>query len=299
MGIISGIIPGQILYAANLNNNYANAVSILGDSIQGSLYLTTLVANTSVVINNIDVGSGLQNAYNTANAAFIKANTSNGGGGSGNSTLGSITFLTNGASTVNNGTVLTLTSNGTVVFAVNTGSTTVVGAVQLNDVITSQSTSLVATANAVNTVWAYAQSAFIKANTAVSNVGNQIFVGNVTAIGNITSNNLIVTGTVNSSAIIINPITSSINYILSNRDNGATVTFSNSSQTFINVNSTLNIGFRCILTQIGTGNVIIQSGSNVTIHPVFGIKNQIAYQYGSASLFCYSANSFILDGLLI
>lgn len=56
---------GTILYAANLTTSFSSAANISGDAFSGP-----------VSIAGIDIGSGLQNAYNTANASFIKANTS-------------------------------------------------------------------------------------------------------------------------------------------------------------------------------------------------------------------------------
>lgn len=276
---------------------------------------------SGAAINLIDIGSGLAQAASNANAAFAEANSFQ-------SVINSVFSVTNSTTnlvasafnkantlpgaqqttyiantsqpglTVNNSVNVTLTGNNTLILGANAGTTGQVGVVQLNDTTISQSATLAATANSVNTAWSYAVAAFANANAALARTGGTLS-GVLTSTQNVNATNFNATGSVNATSIMITPITSNTNYILSNRDNGNVVTFSNANTTLVNVNNTLSIGFRTILTQIGTGNVKVQAGANVTVNPVSGVNSQIASQWASASLFCYAANSFILDGNLI
>ena len=132
------------------------------------------------------------------------------------------------------------------------------------------------------------------------NIANNTTVtGNVSATANITGQNLIVTGTVTSTSIRPIRYASNSDYTLSMSDSGATIFFDNSGPTFVNVspNPILTAGFRVVLTSVNTGLVTIRSSvAAALIHPRFGTLNQITGTYASASIVCYSANNFILDG---
>ena len=191
MGVdIISFQPGTILYAANLNESFANAVNITGDTMTGPLVISTpgtaltggngtfnqtLNVGNQLFINNIEIGTGLQNAYNAANAAFIQANAG------GNPAIvnsinaaflrananvqNQLTFTTSGGLTVNSGLSLTITGNNTVVLAANVATGSQVGMVQLTDSTTTTATTTAATANAVNTAMTFAQGAFRAANS--------------------------------------------------------------------------------------------------------------------------------------
>lgn len=116
-------------------------------------------------IYGVEVVSGLINAYNEANAAFNRANNITG-----------IPFIdtitaTNGLA-VNTGSFLTISGNGTFALTGNNATTGAVGVVQLNDTVQSTSATQAATANSVNTAWAYAQTAFNLANTHIAPITN-------------------------------------------------------------------------------------------------------------------------------
>lgn len=121
-------------------------------------------------------------------------------------------------------------------------------------------------------------------------------VPNLIANANIVSVAVVASGVVNSAIIGVVPITPNTNYILSMRDSGQVITFANANTTVVNVNSGLPIGFRTVLTQIGAGSVTIRAGAGVTLNARIGSNNTILSQFGSASLFCYATNAFILDG---
>lgn len=98
-------------------------------------------------------------------------------------------------------------------------------------------------------------------------------------------------GIVTSQTVPINPITLSSNYILSWRDSGQVLTFSNTNSTIININNTVGVGFRTILTQLNTGSVQVVAGANVVISPRTGVNNTITVINGSMSVFAYAQNS--------
>lgn len=202
--------PGAVLYAANLNTAFANTVNIAGDTMTGPLTLTFFKTtngvsyangglNTSSTINTVQLNVAGMNVYSTITAAFAQANTdatlaqaafdrANSGGAAG----GFQTIITANSITVNTGTSLTVSGNNTVILSANTGNLTQKGVVQLNDTVTSTSSVLAATANAVNTVWATANAAFIKANSGVTNITHSYFTSNGITVNSGTS--LITTG---------------------------------------------------------------------------------------------------------
>lgn len=220
-----------------------------------------------ILVNNIDLVPTLQSALNLAQSAFITANTA-----AGNS------------------------SN-----------------IILNDTVFGTFTGQAATANAVTTAFNTGAAAFTKANTTVVRAGDAmtgtltvpnltvntaINTATVTANGNVVAANIVTSGVVNSAILMVQPIASNANFILRPDHSGQVITFSHTGVALINVNNTLSVGFRTILTQINTGNVKVQAGANVTINPTSGSNNQISIKFGSVSLFCYAPNTFILDGSL-
>jgi hypothetical protein len=130
------------------------------------------------------------------------------------------------------------------------------------------------------------------------NIANNASVtGNLNSTANVTANNIVVSGSVNSASIRTSIIAANTDYILSSSDSGKTIFFNNSLPTFVNVGTNLFVGFRTILTSVNTGLVTIRvSSPTVTLHPRIGTQNQITGTYASASIVCYSSNTFILDG---
>lgn len=147
--------------------------------------MTILIDNTIDTVRStiygIDLVSELQNAYNEANGAFARANVIDG--------IASLAIVTDSAHpglTVNSGVATILTANGTFLLGANAATTGAVGVVQLNDTVQSTSATQAATANSVNTTWAYAQSAFNLANTLSGSSGLQTL--RFTALNGLTVN---------------------------------------------------------------------------------------------------------------
>jgi hypothetical protein len=128
---------------------------------------------------------------------------------------------------------------------------------------------------------------------------NTTITGNVAATINISAQNLTVSGSINSAFIRTTHYLANSDYILSPSDSGTTIFFDNSGPTFVNVspNPILSTNFRVVLTSVNTGLVTIRSSiPAVIIHPRIGTLNQLTGTYASASLICFSANNWILDG---
>lgn len=83
-------------------------------------------------------------------------------------------------------------------------------------------------------------------------------------------------------------------YSLDASDNGKVVTLNNASAITVTVPAGLGAGFSCLLVQIGAGQVGV-TASGTTINSS-GSKTHLAEQYAAASLFAYSANTFVLAG---
>ncbi len=187
---------GSILYAANLNSAFANAVNTAGDTMTGSLILPAFYTtggvsyanggiNTSSTINTVNLNVAGLNIYSTLSSAFSSGNTTailaqaafdraNSGGAAG----GIQTIITANGITVNTRTSISVTGNNTVILSANLGNTTQIGVVQLNDTVTSTSSGLAATANAVNTAWSTAQAAFNRANSGATGITQTYITAN-------------------------------------------------------------------------------------------------------------------------
>ncbi len=107
------------------------------------------------------------------------------------------------------------------------------------------------------------------------------FTGSVTVTNSIQSGNLVVT-------------TKSGNYTLTAADSGTVLPVTAAAT--ITVPSTLPVGFRCMVTQTGTGNVVF-SGSGLTLYSRTSAFT-ITAQYGSASVFVLSSSQAIVDGAI-
>ena len=204
LGLLGNTANQQLFYFANnagslyeiwSYNDFGNTVApwILVQRSNGLMTVQNLISNTwvsatQIYENGVEIGTGLQSAYNlinsttnlvtgayaNANAALAEANgfqsiiNSAYSRANVSPSLGSITVTATSGVAVGGGSTATLTSNGTFALTGNTATTGAVGVVQLTDSVTSTSTTTAATANAVNTAWAYAQSAFARANVSPS-----------------------------------------------------------------------------------------------------------------------------------
>lgn len=152
---------------ANSFQSIINTIgSIANTAAGGGITRINFVANAGSLMT---VNSGLSATITGTNQTlYLAANVQSGGGSGG---IGSLTINATNGVAVNSGSTLTITSNNTILLTGNSSSTSQVGVVQLNDTTLSTSTTLAATANAVNTAWSYAQSAFIHANSQDSIIG--------------------------------------------------------------------------------------------------------------------------------
>ncbi len=281
-------VTGNNTVALTANNASTTAVGVvqLNDTFTST---STTQAATANVANTI---------WTTTQAAFAKANMNYSWGN---------TFISANL-TVTGGTSLVINSNTIMVLSANLGNTTQLGVVQLNDTVTSTSTTLVATANVANTIWTTTQAAFAKANGAVMDAGdymtgtltvpsltanNGINTSTIVANSNVSGANFVTTGSVNSQSIMVSPVG---NLTLSMANSGQVLVVNSSSLTTITVGTAVgSVGFRCMVTQIGTGNVQF-TASGTTLNNRLGANNRILGQYGSMSLFCYQTNAFIVSG---
>lgn len=332
MSVNSGYVSGQILYAANLNTAFSQSANLNGDSFTGNVtvpnftvsetqYVNKLVANTTLSIDSIDVGSGLRNAFATANAAFNAANTSNANLNA--ILLSNIYNAANAAqNTANNALPLsggkvtgTITLNSTLnVSNTITGNTEIHGAAN-TEVYPGQFRAIQGNYGAIMRNDGSSFYLLTTGSVAIGSVGTssyntlrpfsfnlnngQVIIDGTGAGtnfgGNITTTG-IQTNTANVATLREKTITFGGYYNLIPEDSGLTIFYNNTYPLIINVDSNLFSGFRIIATQLNTGSVSFRTGSGVIINPRSGTLFQITGQYASASLVCYSTNKFILDG---
>lgn len=115
--------------------------------------------------------------------------------------------------------------------------------------------------------------------------------------GNISVNNsIITTGAINSQIILVTTLGNAGNIGLTMAYSGQALTTNTANLSTITVPTGLSIGFRCLVTQLGTGNTKFVANAGVTMHSKNGANNTVTGQYGSMSLFCYETNKFVVDG---
>ena len=121
--------------------------------------------------------------------------------------------------------------------------------------------------------------------------------------GNFSSSNSVTGNTITSNTYISSAYTKinkqNTNYTLHPSDNGLVVLMNNTTTMNVNVSTNLPIGFQTTITSVNTGNVTIVAGPNTTINITKGTQKTISGQWNTATIFCWSANNFILDGSII
>jgi hypothetical protein len=114
------------------------------------------------------------------------------------------------------------------------------------------------------------------------------------------------TASINSTSLAVNGSLTTVNvailaktdnYTLASADSGSIITVSNTAAKTITVAASLPVGFRCMITQIGTGNVAISNAAGVTMNSRTG-GSTITSRYGSATVLVIAANTVILDGVI-
>jgi len=108
-------------------------------------------------------------------------------------------------------------------------------------------------------------------------------------------NSTIVTvgGSVQSSNNLINNQTA--NYTLANTDSGSVVLATNASSMTVTVPASVPVGFRTMVTRMGTGSVVIGNSAGVSLGSRTGAYT-ILNQYSSASVFMANSTFAIVDG---
>lgn len=106
---------------------------------------------------------------------------------------------------------------------------------------------------------------------------------------------IIANGSITSANLSVRALTT--NYTLTNTDSGSVLTVSNTAATTITVPADLPVGFRCMVYQIGTGNVIIGNAVGVTLSSRSNVYS-CNTRFGSLSVFEYASNNVIIDGAL-
>ena len=245
---VSGNTAGPTVAASGINFNNTSSVQVsVGSGITGNanvafsvvsgstttagiLQLTDSVTSTSITTaatpNSVKVAfDQATTAYGQANAAYTQANTANSiaisaygaanaalaktisANGGSTQTNASINFINTASIQVSVGTISAGNSN--VAFTAVAGSTTVPGIVQLNDTVTSTSTAVAATANAVKTAYDFAATKYSSSGGVISGdvtiTGNLILTGSTSQLNvtNLSVNDtIILLGTNNISDVL-------------------------------------------------------------------------------------------------
>lgn len=111
----------------------------------------------------------------------------------------------------------------------------------------------------------------------------------------VNSINMSVNGSITSSYLKVSD--KSDNYTLVSSDSGSVITVTNTAAKTITVPASLPVGFRCLVYELGTGNVVIGNAAGVSLNSRTGGYTCVT-QYGSLSVFVYAANTVLVDGNL-
>jgi hypothetical protein len=121
------------------------------------------------------------------------------------------------------------------------------------------------------------------------------FTGSISATSLTVNNSVTVSGTVSSGYINVNSQTSG--YTVANSDSGKVITVSSSSTVTITVPAGLPVGFRTIVTQLGTANVVLSNSAGL----IFGSRTgnyTLSNTYTSASLLMTNSSFAVIDGAI-
>jgi len=156
-------------------------------------------------------------------------------------------------------------------------------------------TSFSGTSNNATNLGGVAASGYVNTSGSYTISGNLNFTGtNTYFTGPVFNANTIVTNNYIQSAN--NKINSqTTNYTLANTDSGALILGTNATSMTITIPNTVPVGFRTMVTRLGTGNVVISNAAGVTLGSRTGAYT-ITTQYGSASIFMANATFAVVDG---
>ncbi len=250
----AGVITGNTTIDVNGNITACGNLNIVGVNT----WVNTLRINTAASIVGVDIGSGLQNAYNAANASFSEANGFQ-------SIINSVFTLANSHSNL----IVGAYANANAAFAEANGFQSIINSVFT--LANTHTTSIASVQNLVTGAYANANAAFAEANAFQSIINSAFTLAN-------TSNLLVA---------MYDPANNVINMggVANTRGVQSRVAYANGNFA--------NIGDAQIITTIvrnrstGSGNTInlSTSGANTTTN-VYGIMNQIQVANNALYAFC-------------
>jgi hypothetical protein len=276
-------ITGNHTYTANVTIN-DNLVLAPGSALYANGSLGSpgqaLISNGSAVAwSNFFNGNNQYTFNNTvtfSNTLTIGALSSNGG-------VGSAGYL--------------LASNGSATYwtstALNANSAAYVGSVPASNIVTSTTlASNLSNYQLISGMIAYQTTAGLASNVATLTSNNASYLGSNNNLGN--TSGIFSNATISSAYILVNSQTS--NYTLANSDSGKVITIANSAASVtLTVPNTLPVGFRTLITKIGTANVNIVGNLGLTLGSRTG-SFILANTYGSVSIFQASSTLVVVDG---
>lgn len=306
-------IPGEILYAANLNESFANSVNIAGDNVYGNLVVANLTSNASVTtdtlyansasILNLTVTNGnttLQYSNiehltaNSGNVTLFYANISNLVANTGNITLDS---LTTNQLTANSGNVTLQQANISNLVA-NSGNVTL-NSITVNQLTTNNGNLTVYSANISNLV---ANNGNVTLNSLATNqlIANN---GNVTlqsiAVNQLTANNGNLTVqyanisnlVANTGNVTLNSL--AVNQLIANNGNVTLNSIATNNLTANNGNTTLSYANISNLV-VNTGNVTLHS---IAVNQLTANNGNITVQYANVNQLTANNGNVTLSSL--
>jgi hypothetical protein len=305
-------IPGEILYAANLNQAFANSVNIAGDNVYGNLVVANLTSNGSVTtdtlyansatISNFTVTGNTTLQYsniehltaNSGNVTLSYANISNLVANTGNITLNSIAV---NQLTANNGNLTVQYANITNITA-NSGNVTLQQANISNLVANSGNVTLISlatsklTANSGNITLEYANVSNLVANngnvTLNSIAVNRLLANN----GNVTLQYANISNLVaNTGNLTLNTL--AVNQLLANNGNVTLHSVSTNQLTANNGNVTLQYANVSNLVA-NNGNVSLNS---ITVNQLTANNGNLTIQYANVNNLSTNSGNAILQTL--
>ena len=132
-------------------------------------------------------------------------------------------------------------------------------------------------------------------NTRIQYLGSNNFsiIANGNTYCTVNSSGMFVNNSIQGAVIAVGAKTD--NYTVANLDSGTIITMSNTVSKTVTIPSTVPSGFRIMVTQLGTGSVVIANATGVSLGSRTGAYTSLS-QYGTISVYMANSSFAIVDG---
>ena len=132
-------------------------------------------------------------------------------------------------------------------------------------------------------------------NTRIQYLGSNNFsiIANGNTYCTVNSSGLFVNNSIQGAFLAVSAKTD--NYTVANSDSGTVITVSNTVSKTITIPSTVPTGFRVMITQLGSGAVVIGNAAGISLGSRTGAYTSLT-QYGTISVYMANSTFAVVDG---